>query len=345
MLKSAEREIVLFVVLALEAHFLLGLPQLLDVSGVMHMPLPLWGSLISAALSWALAYNFKPHFVTMLVVAIPTWLMLQAFCYFVTAVVLECLLVWAFHELIRPASRDRNLVGQGFADPAHPGTLKPFPSLDDEPKVHYDIQLSVVVPACGEAKWLQDAITKLLQTLQARAQSGRANFTYEVILVVCLKSPDMYNVAQRHVQTYGIERVRTLRVTRPLRAGRALREGALRARGEKVLLLDLLGLDMFSQVDAYVMGMGRTESREGGMTRAGGGGEGPGEVTHLQAVPKKFIRRANGEGQRALRERENERDFQTLPLSPKSPASRLRSPRASGVGAVGGALMSPVCMP
>lgn len=133
----------LFGALSLEAHFLVGVPQLLDVFGVLQTPwsrlfvfrhpaprlprlpgkacaprpatpariwrqiVPIatqgapcsdarvlgvvagrpvwpywdWGTLVSVAACWVLSYNFKPHFVTILVVAIPTWLLLQVIIY------------------------------------------------------------------------------------------------------------------------------------------------------------------------------------------------------------------------------------------------------------------------
>ena len=123
------------------------------------------------------------------------------------------------------------------------------------------MQVSVIIPACsGDAHFLQGAVPNVLRTLQTRFQSDRSFFTYEVILVVCQTSPESYGVAMRLVQAYGIERVRALRVTRQLSAGRALREGALRSRGETVLLLDHTGLEVFSQVPMPVLS---------GWTRAG----------------------------------------------------------------------------
>ena len=252
---------------------------------------------------WFLVYTFKPHFITILVLSVPMWMLSQAMsafcmaqtsCAFVMTMFFQAIFIWVVHEclilvrltrlsglattgcvcgllvynfkshlipfqafsaifmpqsslafvmtlllqaifilivhecliLLRPSARDRNLVGQGFADPAYPGTLKPFPSLEDAPGV----QLSVIIPACSEVAWLQGEITKVLRTLQARALGRRSAFTFEVILVVSHTSSNAYDIALRQVAAFGLERVRALRVSRALLPGRALREGALRAR-------------------------------------------------------------------------------------------------------------------
>jgi hypothetical protein len=192
----------------------------------------------------------------------------------VTTVVLLALVIRVAHEaleLMRLPARDRNLVGQGFADPAHPGTLKAFPSLEEEPRK----LLSVVIPACsdaGTAGWMQGAVPKIVSTLQARAESLPSSFSYEVILVVCLTSRDLYNIALRQVEAYGVDRVRALCVTRPLPPGRALREGALRARGQMVILLDQKGLDVFSQIDSFLVSLAR-EQQQRNWQRPGEGGD------------------------------------------------------------------------
>jgi len=209
----------------------------------------------------------------------------------VTTVVLLALVIRVAHEaleLMRLPARDRNLVGQGFADPAHPGTLKAFPSLEEEPRK----LLSVVIPACGDAGtagWMQGAVPKIVSTLQARAESLPSSFSYEVILVVCLTSRDLYNIALRQVEAYGVDRVRALCVTRPLPPGRALREGALRARGQMVLLLDPKGLDVFSQIDVVLVSLAREQQQrnwqgpgEGGVFGGGGGGGGGGGAPNAQ---------------------------------------------------------------
>ena len=38
-------------------------------------------------------------------------------------------------------------------------------------------------------------------------------FSYEVILVVCLKAADSYDLALRQVMAFGVDRVRVLRFT------------------------------------------------------------------------------------------------------------------------------------
>ena len=170
--------------------------------------LPGSGAALSLFLCAVLAYTFKPHFVTLLAVAVPTYHVLHALLDVTTALIVQAVVVWAVHALIRPATHDRNLVGQGFEDPMRPGTLKAFPSLDDEPSV----QLSVVIPAC-RGGGLQGAIPQILRTLQARARSDRVVFSYEVILVVCLKAADSYDLALRQVMAFGVDRVRVLRFT------------------------------------------------------------------------------------------------------------------------------------
>jgi hypothetical protein len=172
-------------------------------------------------------------------------------------IALELAIILAVHAVLswtRPAARDRNLVGQGFSDPNHPGTLRAFPSLKDEAQV----QFSLVIPACsGDAQFLQGVVPNVLRMMQARFQSDRSFFTYEVILVVCQTSPASYDVAMRMVQAYGVDRVRALRVTRQLSSGRALREGALRSRGETVVLVDRAGLEIFPQVHCCVIFCGQ----------------------------------------------------------------------------------------
>jgi hypothetical protein len=322
---AVDRELLLFGALALQAHFFLGLPQLFDLT-IDAGSWPYWSSLISLVMCALLAYNFKPHFVKLLVISIPAWQLLRMLFDAFTSVCFQTLLVCAFHELIRPAARDRNLVGQGFADPAYPGTLKAFPSLEDDPTV----QLSVVIPVCADSDGLQGAIARILRSLRARAQSDRAVFTYEVILVVCLTAPDSYQVALRQVLAYGIERVRVLRVTQQLRAGRALREGALRARGERVLLLNHQGLEIFSQVEALLVSLNREESQQG----TDGANKTRRPVVLVQCIDRtSLLGRGTRVGPRSMSaDSEYVGAGECEPLSPSSPIARLRSPRGVVLG-------------
>ena len=111
-------------------------------------------------------------------------------------------------------------------------------------------------------------------------------------------------------------------MTQELRAGRALREGALRSRGASVLLLDLPALPLFSQIDATLARITRERARDGGE-------EGGGQVVLLQSVPRQHLASEGGGGQG-----QGDQDYggEVESISPASPLARMTSPRSSAAG-------------
>ena len=113
-------------------------------------------------------------------------------------------------------------------------------------------------------------------------------------------------------------------MTQELRAGRALREGALRSRGASVLLLDLPALPLFSQIDATLARITRERARDGGE-------EGGGQVVLLQSVPRQHLV-SEGGGGKGQGDEDYGGEALLESISPASPLARMTSPRSSAAG-------------
>lgn len=87
-----------------------------------------------------------------------------------------------------------------------------------------------------------------MRSLQARRNCAPgADSAFELVIVDRASSDHSYAAALALVETYGLDTVRALRLSHDHGVGRALREGALRARGEQIMLLLRPAANCFDQ--------------------------------------------------------------------------------------------------
>ncbi|KAJ1493322.1 hypothetical protein T484DRAFT_1768761, partial [Baffinella frigidus] len=79
--------------------------------------------------------------------------------------------------------------------------------------------------------------------------------SFELIIVDRASTDSSYAAALSLVEANGLETVRAIRLSQDHGVGRALREGALRARGEQIMLLLHPAANSFDQVEAVMAEM------------------------------------------------------------------------------------------
>ena len=123
-----------------------------------------------------------------------------------------------------------------------------FPSLmKDEPTVY----LSVIVPAFNEEQRLPKMLDEAIEYLEKRCtdKSNRLQevaFTYEIIVVDDGSDDKTSDVVLQYVSTYGIEKIRLLKLNANRGKGGAVRLGMMSARGRLLLFADADGATQFS---------------------------------------------------------------------------------------------------
>jgi len=126
------------------------------------------------------------------------------------------------------------------------GVKRPFPSLAADPA---SVALSVVVPAFNEERRLPRTLEETVAALEKRRERD-AGATWEVIVVDDGSRDGTADVARAFTERHSAERVRLLRLARNHGKGGAVMKGVLRARGERVLMMDADGATRFSDLAA-----------------------------------------------------------------------------------------------
>ncbi len=153
--------------------------------------------------------------------------------------------------------RRKKLPGEDtFKDPKNNRQVK-FPSLTERASV----TLSVVIPAYNEKERLPVMLDECTQYLEARAKSG-GGFTYEIIVADDGSKDDTSKVALEWSERLGAERFRVLTLAENRGKGGAVREGVMRARGERILFADADGATKFADLEKLEA---RLEEQEGGV--------------------------------------------------------------------------------
>lgn len=132
--------------------------------------------------------------------------------------------------LLTPIVAFKSTYAEGFYDPqrrSHSVTA----SIEDAATV----TLSVILPAYNEEKRLEPMMKSTLKYLST------VPFKSELIVVDDGSRDRTFDLAVQYTQSYGIDRVRVLRLSKNCGKGAAVREGMIRARGEYCLFCDADG--------------------------------------------------------------------------------------------------------
>ena len=120
-----------------------------------------------------------------------------------------------------------------------------FPGLSESPSV----SLSVIIPAYNEEDRLPIMLEECTQYLKDRSSNSKGTgFTFEIILVDDGSKDKTTEVGLSWSRTLGSDRFRVLTLRKNRGKGGAVRMGALRARGERILFADADGATKFQDL-------------------------------------------------------------------------------------------------
>eukprot|EP00750_Incisomonas_marina_P026199 INCI5881.6.p1 GENE.INCI5881.6~~INCI5881.6.p1 ORF type:complete len:286 (+),score=53.07 INCI5881.6:117-974(+) len=157
-------------------------------------------------------------------------------------------LKWLLLPIIKFYRGHRDIVyraEQSFYDPVSKKRVN-FPSLHDPAT----LDVSLVVPAWNEEKRIPPMLDATLAYFKRRLKL-EPNLTYEIIIVDDGSSDHTCNVVEGYISRHpeGTERIRLLKLVHNRGKGGAVREGMLRARGSRVLMVDADGATEIADLD------------------------------------------------------------------------------------------------
>jgi dolichyl-phosphate beta-glucosyltransferase len=134
---------------------------------------------------------------------------------------------------------------QSFFDPKTQNRIN-FPSLHDAAT----LDLSLVIPAWNEEKRLPPMLDATLAYFKHRLKL-EPNLTFEIIIVDDGSSDRTAQVVQNYIRQHpeGTEKIRLLKAAHNRGKGGAVREGMLRTRGRRLLMVDADGATDINDLD------------------------------------------------------------------------------------------------
>jgi len=124
------------------------------------------------------------------------------------------------------------------------GTRSPFPSLFDPAQT----TLSVVVPAYNEEQRLPAMLDETIPYLERLCELER-EFSYELIVVDDGSADRTADVAYEYTRRWTANKVRVMRLAQNVGKGGAVKRGAMRCRGARILFCDADGATRFADLD------------------------------------------------------------------------------------------------